>query len=220
MPLPGPTDKKRHWQDIVYTPIVAPGTFNKPSITVNEYGLVTAIVNQAISSIYVIDIPANLTTVPSPQAGDLAVVLDDSTGSDPNEPEAIYAYDADGAHIGWRRIASTAMVNPRFDYQQSTFGFSNAPVYNFGAPIDPAAIIKEITVAITTPWTPGTMIDIEVQGGSIWMPSTSINTQVVGVYTENLNGNDLPVVGTQLRALIAGGPAVGDALVFVTYINP
>ena len=65
------------------------------------------------------------------------------------------------------------------------------------------------------------MIDIGIQGGNpSWMPSTSINTEALGVYTEDLRGNDVPVVGTQLQALIAGGPGVGDALVFVTYINP
>ena len=219
MPLPGPTDKKKHWQSIVLTPLVTPGTYNNACVTVNEYGLVTGISSCPTAAFIVVDIPANLPGTGNP--GDLAIVLDDSAGGDPSDPEALYVWDSDGSPGSpqWRRLASTALANQRVDYRQALVGI--APFTAIGATVDPGAIVKQVTVEIINPYPPGTSYIVRDSGPQNYMNSTlgDLNPQVAGTYTIDAFGSGNPVVGVQLEAVIGGGPPFGDSLVYVSYVN-
>lgn len=219
MPLPGPTEKKKHWQDIVFTPLVTPGCYRNACVTVNEYGLVTDIVEQSTATFYIVDIPANLTTIPSPVNGDLAIVRDNSSGSDPNHPEALYVYDDDAPNprMGWRLMSSTDMLTQRVDYRQ--IAFSTGAINALGVPVPANAIVKEVSVTVLTAYPPGTTIDIRDSGGTIYMPNTNINAQVAGTYIEYLSSNDTVVTGTQLQSLVGGGPGFGNSFTYIKFVN-
>lgn len=217
MPLPGPTEKKKHWQEVVFTPLVSnPGTFQNPCITVNEYGLITSVMECSTASFYVVDEPANLASIPLPSPGDIAIVRDESAGGDPDEPEALYVFDADGAHSGWRKLASTQDLERHVDYRQGSFGI--ASVTAIGTPVQVASIVKRVSVTITTPYTVGATVDIRDSGGTIYAPNSAINAQVAGTYVVEIPDNATPVTGSALQALVGGGPAAGAGFAFVEYV--
>ena len=228
MPLPGPTEKKKHWQNIVLTPLVTPGTYNNACVTVNQYGLVTGISSCPTAAFIVVDVPANLPNTGT--NGDLAVVLDDSSGGDPDSPEAMYVWDADAAggkpfpapYYNWRRIASTADLNNRIDYRQG--GIATAMNQSIGAPLVLAnnPVVKEVSVTIINPYDPGTRIQVRDTGATVYMDSGlgppytgDLDPMVPGTYTLDASGNQTVMATAQLEVLITGAPVAGTGYVFV-----
>lgn len=220
MPLPGPTDKKKHWQSIVLTPLVTPGTYNNACITVNEYGLVTGISSCPTATFIVVDIPANLPN--SGTDGDLAIVLDDSAGGDPSNPEALYVWEDDGVakpYFNWRRLASTADAVQRLDYRAVQHGIG--AFSNIGSVVETTSIVKSVNVEIITPYDPGTRLYVEDSGPTVYMDSLlgDVNPQLAGTYTVDLPGNYTVVGGTQLTVRTTGGPAAGQCYAYVVVTN-
>lgn len=215
MPLPGPTDKKKHWQSIVLTPLVTPGTYNNACVTVNEYGLVTGISSCPTAAFIVVDVPGSL---PGTGAnGDLAVVLNEG---DILESEGLYVYDDDGVHTGWRQLASTAAFLQRIDYRQGLVTIAPFTVL-LPALVSGNEIVKSVTVEIITPYPPGTMYFVEDSGGPIYMDSTlgDLDPTTAGTYTIDLGGNAATVGGLNLQVRLGGGPPFGNSVAYVTYIN-
>lgn len=213
MPLPGPTDKKKHWQSIVLTPLVTPGTYNNACVTVNEYGLVTGITSCPTAAFIVVDTPAGLPL--TGMNGDLAVVLNEG---DVDEHEGLWVYDDDVSHTGWRQLASTASFSQRIDYRQQLVTI--APTTNIGSLVPAGAIVKSVTVDITFAYPAFTTYKVEDSGFTTYMDSVAgdLDPTTVGTYTIDLSGNATPVFGLQLRS-VTNGPVSGDSLVYITYVN-
>ena len=76
-------------------------------------------------------------------------------------------------------------------------------------------------MTILTAYDPGVTFQVKEKGvgGIVWMPTTSINAQLPGIYTEDLAGNNAKLVTAQLESQISvpsfGG---GSALVYIDYI--
>ena len=212
------TDKKQHWQNVVFEPSgVTPGTYDRPSFTVNEFGFLTNVSSSATPSQTVIPTIGDLPGIPAPVTGDLAIVLDNGGGE-----EEIYVWndanvDLGAPYIKWRLIATTEMAPPRVNFRNTVV--STAANTLLGAPTSLDAKVKAVHVTITSVYDPGTTMRVSEAGGAIWMPTTSINTQLTGTYTEELQGNDAKLSTTgQLQAEIIGAPLSGASLVYVEYV--
>ncbi len=213
------TDKKQHWQNVVYEPSgVTPGVYDRPQLTINEFGFITDAASSITPTQTVVSLVANLPSIPSPATGDLAIVLDNGSGE-----EEMYVWNDANADIGapyvkWRLLATTEDTPPRVNFRNQ--GVTTDAVTNIGAVTSFDAIVKAIHVTIDTVYPPGTTMRIKELGtiGEL-MPASSINTQLAGTYTEDLAGNNFKLATTgQLQCEIVGGPAFGIALVYVEYI--
>ena len=213
------TNKKQHWQDVVFEPSgVVPGTYDRPQFTVNQYGFITDATSSVTPSQTVVPTINDLPGIPSPATGDLAVVL--NTGG--SEEEELYIWnnantDLGAPYVKWRLLATTELATPPVNFRNEIVGI--APATALGPVTSPDAIVKAVHVTITVPYTFGTTMRIVEDGGPTLMPTSSINTQLIGTYTEELSDNNTKLNNTgQLRSDLFGGPLVGQSLVYVEYI--
>lgn len=210
--------KKLYWQDVVYEQSgVTPGTYDRPSFTVNQYGFITDVSGSSTPIVITIPTILDLPGIPSPTTGDQALVLDDGSGG-----QDLYVYNALNSDLGpplgkWRLLASTALGTPPTNYINEVVALDAST--NLGAPTSLDAKLKRIDVSITFPYTPGTTMSIKEQSGLTWMPSTSINPELVGTYSLEIPENDFKISNTgQMQAVIGGAPVVGASLVYISYI--
>lgn len=67
---------KKFWQDVVLEPTgVVPGTYDRPSFTIDENGIITNISRSVTPSYTVVPTILDLPGIPSPATGDLANAL-------------------------------------------------------------------------------------------------------------------------------------------------
>jgi len=217
--------KTDHWQNIVLTPTgVTPGTFSPAEITVGADGRITNAVNATVSTVDTVALVGQLPTIIGPTSGDLAVVLDDGFGN-----EEIYVWNASNVDLGpplnrWRLLATTDQQTLRLDYRQDTLDTTaNQPI---DIVIPDTAFIKEITVEIITPYSPGTSIEIQDNAASVYMPFSDINPLFAGLYKIDLSTNLLDVATTaggagqgQMRAIIGGAPGAGSGAVYIRWAD-
>ena len=215
------TPKNDHWQEIVLTPTgVAPGSYNPASITVGLDGRITNASNSSITVVSAVSTVAQLPTIIGPSNGQLAVVLDDGFGN-----EVIYVWNVANPDLGppqnrWRLVASTNTQQLRTDYRQSVL--DTTAVQNIDTAIPDTGIVKSVTVEITVPYSVGASIEIQNTAAFVFMPFSSVNPQLAGIYKEDLSGNliDMLTSGAgQLRAVVGGVPGVGAGVVYVEWVN-
>lgn len=215
------TPKNDHWQEVVLTPTgVAAGTYGPAQITVGADGRITNASNASVATVSTVSVVGNLPTIIGPLNGDLAIVLDDGFGN-----EEQYVWNNSNADLGaplnrWRRLATTNAQTLRQDYRQDTL--DTTAVQNIDIAIPNTGIVKAISVEITTPYDPGTTIEIQNTAAFVFMPFSSINPQLAGIYKQDLSGNltDMLASGAgQLRAVVGGVPGAGDAVVYVEWVD-
>jgi hypothetical protein len=215
------TPKTDYWQEVVLTPTgVAPGSYGPAQITVGEDGRITNASNASVATVSTVSLVGNLPTIIGPVNGDLAIVLDDGFGN-----EEMYVWNSSNADLGpplnrWRRLATTDAQTLRQDYRQSTI--DTTAVQNLSSAIPNTGIVKRVSVEITTPYSPGTSIEIQNTAAFVFMPFSSINPLLAGIYTEDLSGNlvDMLAAGAgQLTAIIGGAPGAGAGVVYVDWVD-
>ena len=219
--------KNDHWQAVVLTDTgVTPGSYNPANITVGSDGRITNASASAVPVPQVVATVAALAGISPGSNGQQAIVLDDGFGE-----EALYVWNDANADLGapqfkWRELANTGAVgDPSFDFRQEDSLGSAAGTVNIDVPIPTTAIIKEISVNIITPYDGGATITINDDAAFIYVPAASVNPAIAGLYTVSFAGNvddlaDNSATTGQLEATIGGAPTVGDATVFVSYVNP
>jgi hypothetical protein len=215
------TPKTDHWQEIVLTPTgVAAGSYGPAQTTVGEDGRITNASSSLVSTVATVSLVAQLPTIIGSVNGDLAVVLDDGFGN-----EQMYVWNTSNADLGaplnkWRLLATTGTQTLRQDYRQSAI--DTTAIQDIGAVIPDPGIVKRIAIEIITPYSPGTTIEIQNASAFVFMPFSSINPQLAGLYTEDLSGNLSDMISTgdgQLRAIVGGAPGVGSGVVYIDWVN-
>jgi len=215
------TPKNDFWQDTVLTPTgVAAGSYGPAQITVGLDGRITNASNSSVSTISTVSLVGNLPTIIGPVNGSLAVVLDDGSGN-----EEMYVWNNSNVDSGaplnkWRLIGTTDSQTLRKDYRQ--LAIDTTAIQNIGAIIPNSGIIKRVTVEITTPYSGGTTIEVQNTAAYVFMPFSTINPQLAGIYTEDLSGNlvDMGTAGAgQVTAVIGGAPGAGAGVVYVDWVN-
>ena len=213
--------KTDHWQNVVLTPTgVAPGSYGPAQITVGEDGRITNASNASVATVSTVSLVGNLPTIIGPVNGDLAIVLDEGFGN-----EEMYVWNNSNADLGpplnkWRRMATTDSQTLRQDYRQEVI--DTTAIQNIDSAIPNTGIVKRIAVEITTPYSPGTSIEIQNTAAFVFMPFGSINPLLAGIYTEDLSGNLIDMLASgagQLRAVIGGVPGAGAGVVYVEWVD-
>ena len=79
---------------------------------------------------------------------------------------------------------------------------------------------------ITTPYSGGTSIEIQDNAANVYMPFSTINPSLAGIYTQDLSGNLSDIATTagaggqgQMRAIIGGAPGVGAGAVYIEWAD-
>jgi len=220
------TPKNEFWKNAALTPTgVAAGSYSPAQITVDEFGRITNASNSSVSTVSTISLVSQLPTIIGPVNGSLAVVLDDGIGN-----EEMYVWNNSNADLGaplnrWRRLATTASaLSQRQDYRQIAIGTGANQLISSGIP--DTGYVKRISVEITTPYSGGTSIEIQDNAANVYMPFSSINPELAGLYTEDLSGNLSNILTTaggagqgQMHAIVGGAPGVGAAAVFIEWVD-
>ena len=213
--------KTDHWQNVVLTPTgVAPGSYGPAQITVGEDGRITNASNASVATVSTVSLVGQLPTIIGPVNGDLAIVLDDGFGN-----EEMYVWNASNADLGnpltrWRRLAATDSQTLRQDYLQAVL--DTTAIQNIDTAIPDTGIVKRVAVEITTPYSPGTSIEIQNTAAFVFMPFSSINPLLAGIYTEDLSGNLIDMLASgagQLTAVVGGAPGAGAGVVYVEWAD-
>jgi hypothetical protein len=219
------TPKNDFWKNAALTPTgVAAGSYGPAQITVDEFGRITNASNASVSTVSTISLVTQLATIIGPVSGELAVVLDDGLGN-----EEMYVWHNTNADLGaplnrWRRIATTAAaLSQRQDYRQIAIGIGANQLISSGIP--DTGYVKRIAVEITTPYSPGTSIEIQDNAANVYMAFSSINPTLAGTYTEDLSGNlsNILTIGGagqgQMHAIVGGVPGVGAGAVYIEWAD-
>ena len=205
------TERTDYWQVIVLTPTgVVPGTYDHVSLNVGSDGRILSITAPTIftDTIRVADQTALAGIVASSANGRLAVVTDNGNGY-----PALYVFNG--------TIFTQIGNDPRnsIRYVQQLLGFTTNQ--NIGAPVHSNAIIKKVGLRIITPYTAGTSIDIRDGANVVYMAIDQNDPLTVGTYfVESISQTQVGPTNSQLKAVVSGGPSVGQALVTVEYLLP
>jgi hypothetical protein len=210
MPLEqGPTPKQDYWEQIVLPAIpgLVAGTYTNPQISVSASGLVTAVAPSGAVLPIVSNI-ASLSTIPSPSAGAVAVVLDSGGGV-----PALFIYNTTPSP-GWYQLTFPGQISA----QSQSFTFSSTFPIQF-KPVNQFTLWKRLSVTIKTGFTGGTTFSLIDSASVIWMPTTAVLPGAPGTYEFDLTGNDVAAgTGLIMNLVMGGAPSVGSGTVYVEYL--
>lgn len=215
------TEKKKHWQNVVYEPSgVTPGVYDRPVLTIDEFGFVTNAAPSSIPTQTVIPTIGDLGGITGMNTGDLAIVL--NLGG--TEEEEMYVYNAGNTDLGaplgkWRLLASTELATAPMNFRNEIIG-NMTLINNVGAPLPLSAKIKAVHATIISTYDPGITLQVRENTGGTWLFTTDVNAQLAGTYSRDwASNNGNMVFNGQLEAVLSGAsPGGGSALIYVEYI--
>lgn len=206
----GPTPKQDYWEQIVLPTIpgLVAGTYVNPEITVGDNGLVRSIADGVVHLATVENV-SSLSTISSPDAGTIAVVLDDGMGN-----IVLYGYNLSPSP-GWYQVT----FPPALGAASTSFTHTSSSGL-LCATVLPNTLWKRLVVTIKTPFTAGTGFSLVDSTAVTWMDSSLINAQAPGTYEYEILGNDTVCgLGTQLFLSRTGSPSAGTGVVYVEYVT-
>lgn len=250
MPLESNTRKGRYWEQTSLPVIgsLTPGSYNNPVLTVDEYGRITSISSSPISGqihglndgspvpngpfgiinfigpgVSAYDGGGGTIDVLIPGGGSGIAVEEEGTlviGG----PHMILNFEGTNvtaSNDGLGRVNVVVSDQPN-SVRFRTATINTAAINSVGSPIGETEIVRRVTVTVTTAYDPGTTILVRDGLGTVYMPTTGNNPQLVGSYEYEIPANTtaVGVGGEQLYADVGGGPTTGEAIVEVRYHTP
>lgn len=250
MPLLGATPKNKFWERISLPVVgsITPGPYTNPTMTVDEFGRVTAISSNPLtasmnmfdeggiiaggpfSRINFVGAGVNAINGGSGQlqvsisGGSPGITVEKNAAPVLNGPHTILNFQGPIVSLndqGGGRVLIT-MSEPAFNikYRMATAGILAST--NLSDPIESNATVRRITVTVTTPYSVSGTIRIQDGAGVTLMASSLINAQLAGTYEIETPGvtAQLGVGHEQLAIVVGGAPAAGACVATVWYLLP
>lgn len=247
MPLESLGGKSRFWESVT-NPVIgslAAGVYVNPTLEVDEFGRITSISANAIPGTVQgldegISVPngpfgiINFTGggVTASDAGNgqinvfipgggTGIAIQEEGGLVSGGPHTIINYIGENitaTNDGFGRVNVTVTDPDHIvRYRTHTIGISASN--NIGDPIEAIGIVRTLIVTITSAYDPGTTIEIQDGLGTVLMPVSGNNPQLVGTYEFSLSSNVSAVGagGEQLVAFVGNSPIAGAAVIEVIY---